>query len=447
MTCVSATSKNSAILALRGTILPQRACRIIATAALAAGLGAAATPTFNKDVAPILQKNCQSCHRPGEAAPFSLLTYKDTRPWASSIKEAVQTRKMPPWFADPHFGQFANDRTMGSKDIDTIVAWANGGAPEGNPKDLPKPVAFLEGWNIGKPDLTVAMSKPYEIPATGTIDYQYILVPLNLTEDKWVQSAEVRPGNRTLVHHVIAYLRPKGSGWLKGAQPGIPYVPQKGESGPNEFLVGYAPGSPASILPEGRAMRVQAGTDVILQVHYTANGKPGTDTSSVGLVFAKTPVTERVYTVSATNNRFSIPAGDGNYEVKSSFEFGAETKIGFLAPHMHLRGKDFLFKAVYPTGESEVLLSVPKYDFAWQLNYNPAKEIVMPAGSRIECVAHFDNSPNNPNNPDPTKVVKWGDQSWEEMMMGFFTVTIPADKDLRSILPQRKPAAAPAALE
>ena len=158
-------------------------------------------------------------------------------------------------------------------------------------------------------------------------------------------------------------------------------------------------------------------------------------------------MTERVYTVSATNNRFSIPAGDGNYEVKSSFEFGAETKIGFLAPHMHLRGKDFLFKAVYPTGESEVLLSVPKYDFAWQLNYNPAKEIVMPAGSRIECVAHFDNSPNNPNNPDPTKVVKWGDQSWEEMMMGFFTVTIPADKDLRSILPQRKPAAAPAALE
>ncbi len=407
---------------------------------LVPALGLAAAPTFSKEVAPILQKNCQSCHRPGEAAPFSLLTYKEARPWASSIKEAVQTRKMPPWFADPHYGKFSNDRTMAAKDVETLVAWANGGAPEGNPKDLPKPVAFVDGWNIGKPDLTVKMSQPYEVPASGTIDYQYILVPLNLTEDKWVSSAEVRPGNRAVVHHVIAYLRPPGSGWLKGAQPGVPYVPKRGENGPNEFLVGYAPGSPATVLPEGQGKLVQAGSDVILQVHYTTNGKPGTDLSSIGLVYAKGPVKERVYTVSATNNRFAIAPGDANYEVKSSFEFGAETRINFLAPHMHLRGKDFKFTAVYPTGESEVLLNVPKYDFSWQLSYQPAKEIVMPAGSRIDCVAHFDNSPNNPNNPDPTKVVKWGDQSWEEMMMGFFNVTVPADKDLRSILPQRKPA-------
>ena len=192
----------------------------------AVGLLAAAPtfnkPTFNKEVAPILQQRCQSCHRPGEAAPFSLLSYKEARPWASSIKEAVALRKMPPWFADPHFGKFSNDRTMPQSEIDILVAWVNAGAPEGNPKDLPKPIAFVDGWNIGKPDLAVTMAAKYDVPPTGTIDYQYVLVPLNLTEDKWVQAAEVRPGNRAVVHHVIAYVRAPGSNWMKGAQPGIP---------------------------------------------------------------------------------------------------------------------------------------------------------------------------------------------------------------------------------
>ena len=413
----------------------------------ACGLAVAAVPTFSKDVAPIVQQRCQGCHRPGEAAPFSMLSYKDARPWAASIKEAVQTRKMPPWFADPHYGQFANDRTMPQAEIETIVAWVNGGAPEGNPKDLPKAIGFVDGWNIGKPDLTVAMPAKYEVPATGTIDYQYILVPLNLAEDKWIQAAEVRPGNRALVHHVIAYVRPPGSNWMKGAQPGIPYRPQKGEQGANEFLVGYAPGAAPNPYPEGRGKLIKAGSDIILQIHYTANGKPGTDQSSIGLLYSKAPVRERVYTIAATTNKFVIPPGDPNYEVKASFEFGADTKVTMLAPHMHLRGKDFLFKATYPTGESQIILNVPHYDFNWQLKYDPKQELIMPKGSKIECVAHYDNSPNNPNNPDPTKEVRYGDQSWEEMMFGFFDVAIESSKDLQSILPKRQPEPKPAVLE
>ena len=415
--------------------------------ALAAPVPDKKAPTFSKDVAPIVQQHCQSCHRPGEAAPFSLLNYQSARPWAASIKEAVQTRKMPPWFADPHYGKFSNNRTLEQRDVDTIVAWVNAGAPEGNPKDLPKPVAFVDGWNIGTPDLAVTMPAKFEIPAAGTVDYQYILVPLHLTEDKWVQAAEVRPGNRALVHHVIAYIRPPGSNWMKSAEPGVPYIPKKGEGGSGDFLVGYAPGLPPDSLPDGQAKLLQAGSDIVLQLHYTANGKAGSDQTTIGVKYSKVPVKERVYTIAAQNNKFVIPPGDPNYEVRSSFEFGAETRVTALIPHMHLRGKDFLFKATYPTGESEVLLNVPHYDFSWQLAYKPEKDIVMPKGSKLECVAHYDNSPNNPANPDPTKEVRYGDQSWEEMMFGFFDVAIDANKDLRSILPPRKPAPQPAVLE
>lgn len=395
-------------------------------------------PTFSKDVAPILQTHCQSCHRPGEAAPFSLLTYKDARPWASSIREAVRLRKMPPWFADPHFGKFSNDRAMAQSDIDTLVSWVAAGAPEGDPADLPKPLRFVDGWNIGTPDMTVAMPSKYDVPATGTIEYQYILVPLHLTEDKWVSAAEVRPGNRAVLHHVIAYVRPPGSNWMKGAQPGIPYTPHKGEDGPNEFFVGYAPGTPPVILPEGRGKLLKAGSDVILQLHYTANGKAASDQTTIGFVFARGPIRERVYTLAATTRKFAIPPGDANYEVKSSFEFGGDARVVSLTPHMHLRGKDFLFKATYPTGESEVLLSVPHYDFNWQLGYAPARELIMPEGSKIECVAHYDNSANNAANPDPTKEVRYGDQSWEEMMFGFFDVALDASKDLGTIMPKRQ---------
>ena len=427
--------------------------RVLFATASAVGLLAAAntTPTFSHDVAPILQKNCQGCHRPGEAAPFSLLSYKEARPWAASIKEAVRMKRMPPWPADPHFGKFANDRALSQTDIDTVVSWASNGAPEGNPKDLPAPAKFTEGWNIGTPDVLLTMAEKHHVPAAGTIDYQYILVPMNLTEDKWVQMAEVRPGNRAVLHHVIAYVREPGSKWMKDAKPGVPWVPTKenggGGMGNAEFLVGYAPGVPPMQHPDGRAKLIKAGSDIVLQIHYTANGKDAYDQSTVGLKYASGPVVERAITLPAANSRFAIPAGDSNYEVKSSFEFGTDTKITMLAPHMHLRGKDFLYKVVYPTGEEQTLLSVPAYDFNWQLWYTPLKEIVVPKGTRLECTAHFDNSANNKYNPDPTKVVRFGEQSWEEMMIGFFDVAIDAKANPGSLFPARKPAAVKPALE
>jgi hypothetical protein len=404
-----------------------------------AAFGAASPVTYSKDVAPILQKNCEGCHRTGEAAPMSLRTYKEVRPYAAAIKEAVLLKKMPPWFADPKFGHFANDRTMSEQDVKTLVSWVESGAKEGNPKDLPKPAEFLTGWNISKPDEQFEMVKDFEIPASGTLDYQHILIKGNFEKDTWISQAEVRPGNRALVHHVIAYIRPPGSKWMADAEPGVPYS-KKGEEGASngEFLVGYAPGFLPMNLGSGRALLVKAGSDIVLEMHYTANGKPGTDRTKIGLVFAKEPVKERVFVLAAQNNKFVIPPGDSNYQVDGKFEFGGDAKIISFIPHMHLRGKDMDFRAVYPTGEKETLLSVPHYDFSWQLTYLPTKEVAVSKGTVIECTAHFDNSANNPNNPDPTKTIKFGEQSWDEMMIGFFQVAIDADRPMTSVFPERK---------
>ncbi len=406
-------------------------------AAIAFVSGQAATvPTFNKEVAPILQDHCQNCHRAGEVGPMSLMTYKEARPFAAAIKDAVTLRKMPPWFADPHYGKFANDRSLSQHDIDTLVAWAKNGAPEGDPKDLPPARQFLEGWNIRKPDVVLTMPAAYQVPANGTIDYQYILVPGDFKKDTWVQMAEVRPGNRAVVHHVIAFVRPSGSKWLSGIKPGIPYVPQTQEESDMsgaQFLVGYAPGLPATMLPDGRAKLVSAGSDIIFQMHYTTNGKAGVDQTKIGLSFANTPVKERVLTLDATNPEFAIPPGDPNYQVESEFEFGQATKIIDFIPHMHLRGKDFQYKATYPTGESQVLLQVPHYSFSWQLTYVTAQDLLIPKGTKLHCTAHFDNSKNNPSNPDASKEVKWGDQSWDEMMIGFFDVAFDKNMDPKEL--------------
>ncbi|MEO8027338.1 MAG: cytochrome c [Bryobacteraceae bacterium] len=406
-----------------------------------------ATPTFNKDVLPVLQKNCQGCHRPGEAGPMSLLDYKQTRPWAKAIKQSVSTRKMPPWGADPHFGKFQNDRLLSTADIKTLVSWADSGAPEGNPKDAPKPVSWLEGWAIGQPDVVLEMPAKFPVPASGTIDYQYVVIPTGFTEDKWVQMAEARPGDRSVTHHVIAFLRPPGSKWMADAKPGVPFVPQRqqrsrseardpqqarnseaaGESmAGTELLVGYAPGMQPQECPPGAAKFVPKGSDIVLQLHYTTTGKATADKTRIGLIFAKEAPQKRILTMNATNAGFVIPAGDSDYEVKSSITLREDAELVGLMPHMHLRGKDFLYKLTYPTGEQETILSVPKYDFNWQLFYYLSKPKLLPKDTRIDCTAHFDNSANNPANPDATKAVRWGDQSWEEMMIGWFDVAIDA---------------------
>jgi hypothetical protein len=410
---------------------------------LAAITAAAPVPTFSKDIAPILQHNCQGCHRPGEAAPMSLLTYQQARPWAKAMKEAVLLKKMPPWPADPQVGHFSNDRSLPSKDRDTLIAWVDGGAPEGNPKDLPKPVAFVEGWNIGKPDRVIEMPQPFDVPASGTIDYQYVILPLNLTQDTWIQSAEARPGNRAVVHHVIAFIRDPESKWMRDKQPGEVFVPRNARGDKQSFsgdiLAGYAPGIPATQLPPGAARLVKAGSDIVLQLHYTANGKAGQDQTRIGFNFAKEAPKERVMTWGASNSKFKIPPGDPNYQVDSEVELAADVKLVSLLPHMHLRGKDFEYRLVFPTGETQTILRVPRYDFGWQLSYDLAGGMNLPKGTKIACTAHFDNSPNNPANPDPTREVKWGDQSWEEMMIGFFDIAFPADMDPKLIFPDRKP--------
>jgi hypothetical protein len=407
--------------------------------------------TFTKDVLPVLEKNCQGCHRPGEAAPFSLLTYEQAKPWAKAMKEAVLLKKMPPWFADPHYGKFANDRSLSPKEIDTLVSWADTGAQQGDPKDAPAPVHFVEGWRIPQPEVVIEMPAAFDIPAGGTIEYQYVVVPTGFTEDRWVQYAEARPGNPALVHHIIAFIREPGSKWMKDAKPGVPFVPERpkeekkkkkkddddaGFSG--DAVAGYAPGMLAMQLQPGQAKLIKAGSDIVFQLHYTANGKPGTDRSKLGLVFAKETPKERVFTLGALNAKFKIPPGDGNYQVDSQFELGTQVMLTNMQPHMHLRGKDFEYRVVYPTGEKETLLRVPNYSFSWQLAYFPVKPIVLPKGTKIECTAHFDNSPNNPNNPDAGKEVSWGDQSWDEMMIGFFDVAFDANMPLKNLFPEQK---------
>lgn len=392
-------------------------------------------PTFTKDVAPILQRQCQTCHRPGEAAPFSMLTYEDTRPWAGMIKTAVMQRIMPPWYADQRYGHFANQRSLSADEIRTIVAWVNGGAQKGVAEDMPPPKTdYVEGWGIPQPDVVLHLPRAFQVPATGVIDYQYVIVPTGFHEDKWVQMLEVRPTDRAVVHHIIAYLREPGSDFHKDQKPGVFFTapPAKADEKtdtsalPSDFLVGYAPGQPAEILRPGEGKLIKAGSDIVFEVHYTPNGKPTEDQTRLGLVFSKTPPSERVLTLSASNGTFEIPPGDPDYKVYASFEVPKDVKLVALHPHMHARGKSFEYRLRFPDGHTETILSVPTYNWHWQLWYNLTAPIDLPRGTKIECAAHFDNSPNNPENPDPTKSVIWGQQSWDEMMVGFFNLKFDA---------------------
>ena len=372
-------------------------------------------PTFSKDVAPIFFKNCTGCHRPGEIAPMSLLTYKDARPWAKSIREKVANRDMPPWHADPKYGEWRNDRRISQEAINTILAWVNNGAQEGDPKDLPPTPEYTLGWRIGKPDETFSAPEQ-SVPAEGVVDYQYLSVPTNFKEDRYITSAEIRSSANAVVHHVIVFVQePGATSRLQG-----------------KLLVGFAPGEDPAIFRPGFGRKIPAGSNLLFQIHYTPNGTPAKDVTTVGLIYAKSPIQHTVVTRPVLQTAFAIPAGDPNYEVKSSFTFNESAQLYSFMPHMHLRGKDFEYKAVFPDGTSKILLSVPRYDFSWQTYYVLKDPIAVPKGTRIECVAHFDNSTNNKYNPDPTKVVKWGDQTWEEMMIGWMSFvydsTPPATK-------------------
>jgi hypothetical protein len=387
----------------------------------------AATPTYSKDVAPVIYKNCASCHRPGDIAPMSLLNYAQTRPWAKAIREQVATGQMPPWHATQAHGTFENDRRLSDKEKDTLLRWVDGGAPQGNEKDLPPLPKFTEGWEIGKPDVVLTIPKAFDVPDSGEIDYQYFQVPTNFTEDKWVQAIELRPGNRKVVHHILLFCREPGT---KGRP--VPYMqvtpkmPQQRGGGPGNLIATTAPGTNAMILPPGSALQIKAGATLMFQMHYTTNGEAAKDQSSVGIIFAKQPPQEEIRSNAFVNPMFVIPPGASNQPVDSAIEFTEDSHIRGMIPHTHLRGKSWEYRMVYPDGRSEVILSVPKYDFNWQTYYVFAKPLAAPKGARLEARAHYDNSTANPYNPDPKATVRWGDQTWEEMQ--YTGITFSVDK-------------------
>jgi len=402
------------------TVLPPRRVQTVAPA----------TPTFTKDAAPVLYKHCAGCHRAGDIAPMSLLTYEETRPWAKSIREKVASGQMPPWHAVAPHGTFANDRRLSEQEKDTLIRWVDGGAPKGDPKDLPPAPKFTDGWEIGAPDVVISMPKEYEVPASGTIDYQYFEAPTNFTEDKWIQAIEVRPGVRSVVHHILVFCREPGATLqppafvpvvpeMPAARPNAPPRPQ-----PRTLIATTAPGTTAMTFQPGRALRIRAGAVLQFQMHYTSNGAAAKDKSSVGLVFAKQQPQEEIRTSAFVNPLLVLPPGESDKAVDSAIRFTEDARIYALFPHTHLRGKSWEYRLVYPDGRTEVVLSVPKYDFNWQTYYVFTKPLTVPKGARLEATAHYDNSTANPWNPDPKVEVRWGEQTWQEMQYSGITYSV-----------------------
>ncbi|MBI3679691.1 MAG: cytochrome c [Acidobacteria bacterium] len=373
----------------------------------------------------MLEKRCQRCHRPGEAArPF--LTYRDVRPWAKAIREAVLSRKMPPWFAESGSVRFANDPRPSDAEIAAIDAWVRAGAPEGKPSPSP-PVHWTAAWNIPPPDLRLAMPEPVRVPARGELKYQFIILPLNLTEDRWVRAAEIRPGAREAVHHVVAYIREPAHDWLRDAPAGKPF--SHAGTTTSDILALYAPGQqPMTCLP-GMAKKIPAGSDLVLQIHYTPAGRVLEDRTSIGLVWARHAPDKRVLTLQIAATELRIPPGERDHRVSASGTLPNDCLLLGLFPHMHLRGKAFEYAVIEPGGRVETLLRVAPYDFYWQLCYQLATPLLLSKGTRLRVTAWYDNSPNNPRNPDPTAEVAYGEQSTEEMMVGFFDVAVPAGMD------------------
>jgi peroxiredoxin len=372
--------------------------------------------TYTRQISRLFNDRCVSCHRAGEIAPFPMTSYDDVVGWAPTIREAIDAGRMPPWFASPEHGKFKNDCRLSEEEKNLVRRWVDAGSPLGDEKDLPEPPQFVDGWQIGTPDQIINIAQePIPVAAEGTIEYQYYTADPGWTEDKWIQASECRPGNRAVVHHIIAFIQEPNSG------------PGESRSG----IGGYAPGMPPDIHEPGTAKFVKAGSKIVFQMHYTPNGREETDLSCIGVKFVDDPssITHLAHGGLAANFMFRIPPGADNHEVKSSYTFKRDLTLRSLTPHMHLRGKSFTFEAKYPDGKMEILLDVPRYDFNWQLRYELAEPKLMPKGTQIRCTAHFDNSEGNLNNPDPKAAVRWGDQTWEEMMIGWFSTTRPVEKD------------------
>jgi peroxiredoxin len=378
--------------------------------------------TYSNQIARLFQDRCVKCHREGEIAPFAMTTYEEVAGWAEMINEVVQDQRMPPWHADIKYGKFLNDAHMSDEEKELIATWVRNGSPEGDPAQLPEPEEFTEGWMMPyEPDMVVHMrDEPFKVSAEGVVEYQYFVVDPGFTEDKWVKVAECRADDRAVVHHIIVFVRPPVS---KGADSG-----DRDVRGFN-FLAGFAPGTRPFEYPEGMAKRIPAGSKLVFQLHYTPVGSERLDRSYVGLKFVDpSEVKYQVATTNATNAFFRIPPGDDNHEVVSQRRFTRDSLLLSLYPHMHLRGKSFKYTAAYPDGTEEILLDVPRYDFNWQNHFILTEPKLMPKGTLMKCVAHFDNSEDNLANPDPKSEVMWGDQTWEEMMIGWYDIAIPLER-------------------
>lgn len=387
-----------------------------------------AAVTYSNQIARIFNKNCVECHREGQIAPFPLTSYDEAVGWADMIDEVVREQRMPPWHANPHYGQFTNDARLSDDEKAQIAAWVRAGAPQGDPSQLPAPREFAGGWQMGRePDMVVYMAdEPYSVPAEGIVQYQYFAVDPGFKEDKWVKIAECMPDNRGVVHHIIVFIQPP-RGVANDAR-GF------------QFLVGYAPGTRPFECPEGMAKKIPAGSKLVFQMHYTPNGTPQKDRSSVGLCFVEDPSTihHLVVTTNATNSSFVIPPRESAHEVKSQSKFLKDTTLLAMFPHMHLRGKSFRYELKKPDGTTDILLDVPRYDFNWQNHFILSQPMIMPAGSEMHCTAYFDNSEENLANPDPNSEVRWGDQTFEEMMIGWFDIAVPVGEDPATYAERRR---------
>jgi len=438
---------------MRAILISLATLAVVVIVAAAPARAESIPPTFYRDVLPILQENCQSCHRPGEVAPMSLLTYEQARPWARAIKTKTLAKQMPPWFADPDYGLFSNERKLSSGEIATLSAWADAGAPAGNPKDAPPAKHFEDGWNI-KPDIVIEMPKPFQLPASGTINYKYIVVHTNFKEDMWVVAAEMRPGNRAVLHHGKVWVRPPGSTWMRDAVPGVAYERESsadrailGRNSPeegNDILGKYNPGlGPQRFDMEGAAKFIPKGSDLVYEMHYTTNGTPTSDVSKLGLVLAKAEPTKRYYFhAGPTAANLAIPAGDDNAEVVSEVTLGAPGELVYAQPHMHLRGKDFELQVITPDQEKKTVLK-GRFDFDWQMGYQYAEPVQLPKGTKLRFISHFDNSQANRFNPDPTKKIVWGPQNWDEMSNCFIGVLFDRDVNVAKAFMRSGPSLLP----
>jgi len=341
---------------------------------------------------------------------MSLRTYDESRPWAKAIRDQVRSRKMPPWPAHPCCGHFSNDRSLTPSEIEVLAKWADTGASKGDLQDAPPAKVWTDGWNLASRDLELTMPQAFPVPASGAVEYQYFPIPTGFTEDRWVQALEVKPGDRIVVHHIVVYLREPGAPPIRGATKA-------------DILTVYAPGSTPDFWPEGMAKLIKAGSELVLEIHYTPNGKPASDRTSVGFVFAKMPPEKRVLTLQLNNDHFLIPAGEKDHRVSAWGSLPNDALLLSFFPHMHLRGKSFQYALI---DDKRTLLNIPNYDFYWQLSYRLKTPIPLRKGTRIQCWGTFDNSANNPRNPDPSVDVTYGQQSWQEMMIGFFDVAVDA---------------------